>query len=130
MAKVQAYVSNEVAAKINAIVERRKADGAKEVDVSHSAVAAMLLELGLRVYEAQMERKANPFNQMEYNKIVLENILKSQFTLSKLLGMASVSHNLEGSTNFVYADMVNEILNATAEKVEKFFPTIEDDEGS
>jgi hypothetical protein len=38
-------------------VEKRRAEGAKEKDVSFSSVASMLLELGLRVYEAQMERK-------------------------------------------------------------------------
>ena len=48
---------DEVAEKINAIVEKRRAEGAKEKDVSFSSVASMLLELGLRVYEAQMERK-------------------------------------------------------------------------
>lgn len=34
MAKIQAYVSDEVAEKINAIVEKRKAEGAGEKDVS------------------------------------------------------------------------------------------------
>ncbi|VGD77579.1 single-strand binding protein [Klebsiella pneumoniae] len=52
MARVQAYASDEVAEKINAIVEKRRAEGAKEKDVSFSSVASMLLELGLRVYEA------------------------------------------------------------------------------
>ncbi|MFH4289441.1 relaxosome protein TraM, partial [Acinetobacter baumannii] len=50
MARVQAYASDEVAEKINAIVEKRRAEGAKEKDVSFSSVASMLLELGLRVY--------------------------------------------------------------------------------
>ncbi len=49
MARVQAYASDEVAEKINAIVEKRRAEGAKEKDVSFSSVASMLLELGLRV---------------------------------------------------------------------------------
>ncbi len=57
MAKVQAYVSDEVADKINAIVEKRRVEGAKDKDISFSSISTMLLELGLRVYEAQMERK-------------------------------------------------------------------------
>ncbi|NCG53640.1 conjugal transfer relaxosome DNA-binding protein TraM [Serratia fonticola] len=130
MAKVQAYVSDEVADKIMAIVEKRKSEGAKESDISYSSVATMLLELGLRVYEAQMERKADPFNQMEYNKAVLENILKSQFTLAKLLGMVSLSPHLQGENKFHYSEMVNEILNTTAEKLEKFFPIIDNDKES
>ncbi|HCW3444123.1 TPA: relaxosome protein TraM, partial [Klebsiella pneumoniae] len=84
MARVQAYASDEVAEKINAIVEKRRAEGAKEKDVSFSSVASMLLELGLRVYEAQMERKDSGFNQTEFNKILLENVMKTQFTVSKL----------------------------------------------
>lgn len=58
MAKVQAYVSDEIVYKINKIVERRRAEGAKSTDVSFSSISTMLLELGLRVYEAQMERKS------------------------------------------------------------------------
>ncbi len=51
MAKVQAYVSDEIVYKINKIVERRRAEGAKSTDVSFSSISTMLLELGLRVYE-------------------------------------------------------------------------------
>lgn len=40
MAKIQAYVSDEVAEKINAIVEKRKAEGAREKDVSFSGDAS------------------------------------------------------------------------------------------
>ncbi|HGA4800095.1 TPA: relaxosome protein TraM, partial [Salmonella enterica subsp. enterica serovar Birkenhead] len=50
MAKVQAYVSDEVAEKINAIVEKRRQEGARDKDISFSGTASMLLELGLRVY--------------------------------------------------------------------------------
>jgi hypothetical protein len=39
----------------------------------------MLLELGLRVYEAQMERKESGFNQMAFNKALLESVLKLSF---------------------------------------------------
>ena len=74
MAKIQAYVSDEVAEKINAIVEKRKAEGAREKDVSFSSVSTMLVELGLRVYEAQMERKESGFNQMAFNKLLLETV--------------------------------------------------------
>ncbi|WXE05360.1 conjugal transfer relaxosome DNA-binding protein TraM (plasmid) [Klebsiella pneumoniae] len=82
MARVQAYASDEVAEKINAIVEKRRAEGAKEKDVSFSSVASMLLELGLRVYEAQMERKDSGFNQTEFNKILMD-LRESQGWLSR-----------------------------------------------
>ena len=77
MAKIQAYVSDDVVNKINAIVEQRRAEGARKEDVSSSSVISMLVELGLRVYEAQMERKESPFNQMLFNtrtQVVIDNL--------------------------------------------------------
>lgn len=52
MAKIQVYVNDNVSEKINAIAVQRRAEGAKEKDISYSSIASMLLELGLRVYEA------------------------------------------------------------------------------
>ena len=97
MAKIQAYVSDEVAEKINAIVEKRKAEGAREKDVSFSSVSTMLVELGLRVYEAQMERKESGFNQMAFNKLLLETVLKTQFATNKILGSSSLSPPISGN---------------------------------
>lgn len=77
MAKVNVYISNEVHNKITAIVEKRRQEGARDKDISFSGTSSMLLELGLRVYEAQMERKESPFNQTEFNKVLLENVLKN-----------------------------------------------------
>ena len=44
----------------------------------------MLLELGLRVYEAQMERKESAFNQAEFNKLLLECVVKTQSSVAKI----------------------------------------------
>lgn len=102
MAKIQAYVSDEVAEKINVIVEKRKAEGAKEKDISFSSISTMLLELGLRVYEAQMERKESGFNQMEFNKLMLENVIKTQLSMAKVLGISSLSPHVAGIEKFEY----------------------------
>lgn len=91
MAKVQAYVSDEIVYKINKIVERRRAEGAKSTDVSFSSISTMLLELGLRVYETQMERKESAFNQTEFNKLLLECVVKTQSSVAKILGIESLS---------------------------------------
>lgn len=127
MARVQAYASDEVAEKINAIVEKRRAEGAKEKDVSFSSVASMLLELGLRVYEAQMERKESGFNQTEFNKVLLENVIKTQFTISKVLAMESLSPHIKGDERFDFKSMVMNIRDDAKEVVEKFFPDENDD---
>lgn len=126
MAKLQVYASDEVADKINAIVEKRRAEGAKERDVSFSSVATMLVELGLRVYEAQMERKESGFNQTLFNKTMLENVLKTQLITSKLLGMTSLSPHLEGNDKFIFKDMVSTIREDVEEMVSHFFPKEDD----
>lgn len=122
MAKIQAYVSDDVVNKINAIVEQRRAEGARKEDVSSSSVISMLVELGLRVYEAQMERKESPFNQMLFNKTLLEAVLKSQFISSKLLAMESMSPNLTGNEKFEFRSMVQNIREDVQAIVNNFFP--------
>lgn len=122
MAKIQAYVNDDVVNKINAIVEQRRAEGARKEDVSSSSVISMLVELGLRVYEAQMERKESPFNQMLFNKTILEAVLKTQFISSKLLAMESMSPHIAGNDKFEFRGMVQNIRDDVKEIVETFFP--------
>ncbi|HID3974798.1 TPA: conjugal transfer relaxosome DNA-binding protein TraM [Enterobacter cloacae] len=122
MAKIQAYVSDDVVSKINAIVEERRAEGARKEDVSSSSVISMLVELGLRVYEAQMERKESPFNQMLFNKTLLEAVLKSQFITSKILAMESLSPHLVGNDKFEFRTMVQKIRDDVQEIIDNIFP--------
>ena len=122
MAKVQAYVSDEIVYKINKIVERRRAEGAKSTDVSFSSISTMLLELGLRVHEAQMERKESAFNQAEFNKVLLECAVKTQSTVAKILGIESLSPHFSGNPKFEYANMVEDIRDKVSSEMERFFP--------
>ncbi|HBI7463337.1 TPA: relaxosome protein TraM [Escherichia coli] len=122
MAKVQAYVSDEIVYKINKIVERRRAEGAKSIDVSFSSISTMLLELGLRVHEAQMERKESAFNQAEFNKVLLECAVKTQSTVAKILGIESLSPHVSGNPKFEYANMVEDIRDKVSSEMERFFP--------
>lgn len=121
MAKVQAYVSDEIVYKINEIVERRRAEGAKSTDVSFSSISTMLLELGLRVYEAQMERKESSFNQTEFNKVLLECVVKTQSSVAKILGIESLSPHIAGNPKFEYANMVEDIREKVSSEMERFF---------
>ena len=122
MAKVQAYVSDEIVYKINKIVERRRAEGAKSTDVSFSSISTMLLELGLRGHEAQMERKESAFNQAEFNKVLLECAVKTQSTVAKILGIESLSPHVSGNPKFEYANMVEDIRDKVSSEMERFFP--------
>ena len=127
MAKVQAYVSDEIVYKINKIVERRRAEGAKSTDVSFSSISTMLLELGLRVYEAQMERKESAFNQTEFNKLLLECVVKTQSSVAKILGIESLSPHVSGNPKFEYANMVEDIRDKVSSEMERFFPENDED---
>ncbi|HDX8756668.1 TPA: relaxosome protein TraM [Klebsiella michiganensis] len=122
MAKVQAYVSDEVAEKIYAIVEKRRMEGAKDKDVSFSSISTMLLELGLRVYEAQMERKESGFNQMAYNRALLESVVKTQFTVNKVLGIECLSPHVSGNPRWEWQGLVENIRDDVQDIMRKFFP--------
>lgn len=126
VARVQVYVSDEVSEKIRIIAEKRRAEGARDKDVSFSSIASMLVELGLRVYEAQMERKESAFNQTLYNKTILENVMKTQFIVSKILAMESLSPHLAGNEKFDFREMVTCIREDVQQIVGNFFPQEEE----
>lgn len=127
MARVNLYISNEVHEKINMIVEKRRQEGARDKDISLSGTASMLLELGLRVYDAQMERKESAFNQTEFNKLLLECVVKTQSTVAKVLGIESLSPHVSGNPKFEYASMVDDIREKVSVEMDRFFPKNDDE---
>ena len=127
MARVNLYISNEVPEKINMIVEKRRQEGARDKDISLSGTASMLLELGLRVYDVQMERKESAFNQTEFNKLLLECVVKTQSTVAKILGIESLSPHVSGNPKFEYASMVDDIREKVSVEMDRFFPKNDDE---
>ena len=127
MARVNLYISNEVHEKIKMIVEKRRQEGARDKDISLSGTASMLLELGLRVYDAQMERKESAFNQTEFNKLLLECVVKTQSTVAKILGIESLSPHVSGNPKFEYASMVDDIREKVSVEMDRFFPKNDDE---
>ncbi|EAC0007755.1 conjugal transfer protein TraM [Salmonella enterica subsp. enterica] len=127
MARVNLYISNEVHEKINMIVEKRRQEGARDKDISLSGTASMLLELGLRVYDAQMERKESAFNQTEFNKLLLECVVKTQSTVAKILGIESLSPHVSGNPKFEYVSMVDDIREKVSVEMDRFFPKNHDE---
>ncbi|HFW6698919.1 conjugal transfer relaxosome DNA-binding protein TraM [Escherichia coli] len=127
MARVNLYISNEVHEKINMIVEKRRQEGARDKDISLSGTASMLLELGLHVYDAQMERKESAFNQTEFNKLLLECVVKTQSTVAKILGIESLSPHVSGNPKFEYASMVDDIREKVSVEMDRFFPKNDDE---
>ncbi|HAL7240011.1 TPA: relaxosome protein TraM [Escherichia coli] len=127
MARVNLYISNEVHEKINMIVEKRRQEGARDKDISLSGTASMLLELGLRVYDVQIERKESAFNQTEFNKLLLECVVKTQSTVAKILGIESLSPHVSGNPKFEYASMVDDIREKVSVEMDRFFPKNDDE---
>ncbi|MDM1819238.1 relaxosome protein TraM [Serratia ureilytica] len=122
MARIQAYVSKEAVEKIHAIVEQRRQEGAAETEVSTSSVISMLLELGLRVYEAQMERKDEPFNQTEFNRVLLENVLKTQLAMAKVLGVSTLAPYISDKPKLNnYQKIISEIKDTAEKELGRFF---------
>lgn len=127
MARVNLYISNEVHEKINMIVEKRRQEGARDKYISLSGTASMLLELGLRVYDAQMERKESAFNKTEFNKLLLECVVKTQSTVAKILGIESLSPHVSGNPKFEYASMVDDIREKVSVEMNRFFSKNDDE---
>jgi hypothetical protein len=81
----------------------------------------MLLELGLRVYEAQMERKESGFNQMAFNRALLESVVKTQFSVNKILGIECLSPHVKDDPRWQWKSMVLNIQEDVQEAMRNFF---------
>ncbi|HED3986133.1 TPA: relaxosome protein TraM [Klebsiella pneumoniae] len=128
MPRVQVYISDQVVEKINSIIESRRVEGAKDKDVNFSSISSMLIELGLRVYEAQMERKESGFNQMAFNKALLEYVVKTQFSVNKVLGMECLSPHVKDDPRWQWKSMVQNIQEDVQEVLRTYFPEVESEE--
>lgn len=126
MPKIQTYVNNSVHEQIINLVTIRKQEGIEEASLSN--VSSMLLELGLRVYMIQQEKKEGGFNQMEYNKIMLENVSRVRAMCTEILKMSVLNQESIASGNFDYTVIKPAIDKFTREQVSIFFPDDEDDQ--
>ncbi|HBI9877082.1 TPA: relaxosome protein TraM, partial [Escherichia coli] len=93
-----------------------------ENDATVSSVTSMLIELGLRVYRIQREKKESGFNQMEYNKIMLDNIARVRAMCSEIMKMNALSHEVISNGNFDNEVMKRSITKFAEDQVRVFFP--------
>lgn len=124
MPKIQVYVSNDALDKINDIVEQKRQGGAQLQDASISSTASMLIELGIRVYCIQLERGQGGFNQAEFNRTMLEYMVKTNSITNELLKLA-VTGNLSAEE---LQQMKLRIRDHAATEVERFYPNVEDED--
>lgn len=121
MPKIQVYVSNDALDKINDIVEQKRHGGAQLQDASISSTASMLIELGIRVYCIQLERGQGGFNQAEFNRTMLEYMVKTNSITNELLKLA-VKGNLSAEE---LQQMKLRIRDHAATEVERFYPNVD-----
>ncbi|EAX3641215.1 relaxosome protein TraM [Salmonella enterica subsp. enterica serovar Stanleyville] len=124
MPKIQTYVNNNVYEQITDLVTIRKQEGIEEASLSN--VSSMLLELGLRVYMIQQEKREGGFNQMEYNKLMLENVSRVRAMCTEILKMSVLNQESIASGNFDYAVIKPAIDKFAREQVSIFSPDDED----
>lgn len=124
MPKIQVYVSNDALDKINDIIEQKRQGGAQLQDASISSTASMLIELGIRVYCIQLERGQGGFNQAEFNRTMLEYMVKTNSITNELLKLA-VKGNLSAEE---LQQMKLRIRDHAATEVERFYPNVDGDE--
>lgn len=127
MPRIQTFVSNQVREEIENLVTERRQEGATENDATVSSVTSMLIELGLRVYRIQREKKESGFNQMEYNKIMLDNIARVRAMCSEIMKMNALSHEVISNGNFDNEVMKRSITKFAEDQVRIFFPEEEMD---
>lgn len=119
MPKIQTYCNNSVYEQISDLVMLRKQEGVEEA--SFSNVSSMLLELGLRVYMIQREKKEGGFNQMEYNKMMLDNMARVRAMCSEIMKMSALSHEVISNGNFDNEVIRRSIAKFAEDQVSIFF---------
>lgn len=127
MPRIQTFVSNDVEMKLNDIVSVKRTEGASREEANISNTTAMIIELGIRVYELQRERAEGGFSQIEFNKVLLENVLKSNLVCQKILAINTQNEEVkeqEGLSNLSL--IAGQIKNASDSVMAKFFPAEED----
>ena len=126
MPRIQTFVSNQVREEIESLVIERRQEGATENDATVSSVTSMLIELGLRVYRIQREKKEGGFNQMEYNKIMLDNMARVRAMCSEIMKMGALSHEVISNGNFDNEVIKRSIAKFAEDQVSIFFPEEEE----
>lgn len=130
MPKIQTFVNSVIEQEISNIVRQKKMEGANHFEANVSNVTSMLVELGLRVYKLQGERQEGGFSQVEFNKVLLENVIKSNLVCQKVLAINTQNVEVKGQDDLSNLTLIaGQIKNASEAVMDKFFPAEESDAG-
>lgn len=125
MPRIQTFVSNDVEIKLNDIVSIKRTEGASREEANISNTTAMIIELGIRVYELQRERAEGGFSQIEFNKVMLENMMKTSAISQKMIKILSKTSEVQGLDEFSIKAMSPQIKAVVDATMEQFFPSID-----
>ena len=128
MPKIQTFVSSAIEEEINNIVLEKRTEGADRFEANLSNTTSMLVELGLRVYKIQRNRQDGGFSQVEFNKVMLENMIKTSLISQKLLRISSRNTEIHGVDDFELSRMSSQIKMGVDTIMEQFFPLTSEDE--
>lgn len=130
MPRVQTFLSNDLLIEIDGIIQQKRAEGASQQDANLSNITSMLVELGLRVYRLQREKKEGGFNQMEFNRVLLENSIKARLSSQKVLAALSLLQDIRSSNQFDLSKISSDISGSTESIMLGLFPEVSDVEGN
>ncbi len=122
MPRLQTFVSSSTEKEIINIIAVKKAEGANGDEANISSITAMLVDLGLRIYTLQQTKEEGGFNQMEFNKTLLENTIMSNLINKKLFAISSYNSEIQGMEKFEYKAMAESIKKEVSLMMNKFFP--------
>ncbi|EIU2314799.1 hypothetical protein L4K04_003719 [Salmonella enterica] len=118
MPRAQVYITQNNYKRIQSIVDAKKEDGADRTEANVSSVAAMLLDIGLRIYEFQQKKEQEEgvdgegegngdvnLGSIEINKVIMENILKTSYASTILLQMVGNINEVKGVEFFNYENV-------------------------
>lgn len=132
MPRTQVYVTQNSYKRIEAIVDEKKKDGADRSEANISSVAAMLLDIGLRVYEFQQKKETQNNNvqnendeqnltQEKFNRTLMENVLKTSYASTILLQMLGKIEEVEKIDSFNFEKIREDIKEKTVNQLDEIF---------
>lgn len=126
MPRIQTFVSNDIEKEIIDIINIKRSEGATKDEANVSNTTSMLVELGIRVYKLQRQKVEGGFSQIEFNKVMLENMMITSFVCQKLLGINSFNSEIQNMPAFQFQGMYTQIKNDVDNVIVNFFPSEKD----
>lgn len=131
MPRAQIYITKANLEKIRSIVNHERNHGVDENEANLSSVAAMLLNLGLQVYEFQQRKKQNGENDQPenddakkvamFNRILMENVLKTSYASAAILQMVGELDEFKNKNSYGFHDLKSMIRRKTENKLSEIF---------